>query len=368
MKSLKIKFSLILAAVLVAIFTITAYADTAYIFDKAGVLNKSTISTVNEHFSELETATGAQVKIAIVPSLKGETPTAYAKKIAKAEANTDKYAVFLVSIKEHHNKFIVGAGLTNLFDASEKTKIASLPNSYFKSGNFDEGILAVSKSIYNEINNATVKNSSTDNASDGKTEVIPSTNSIQDQRPYKQKSNAGLYIFLLVAIITLVFIGMMKRRNDKRVRDFSRRTGLGENSKGFKSTKASASKENYNNASYQQGSNVNGSNGPIPNNNANNTYIYDNSAGFNQGLVQGMIIDELMHNHEHEHEHHHDDYDDHDNFGGGSGFSGGDSNWGSDSSGDSSWGGFDSGGDSSWGGSDSGGGFDSGSSGGDSNW
>lgn len=338
-----------LSVLFLFLMSFTVLGAAAYIKDDAGVLSSSTIQQVNTNLAQLEKNTGAQVRIVTIKSLQGKNINDYAANVVKTSTSTDKYAIFIVSIGDHKNKFVVGNGLNAVFTSSEAEKIQALPNSYFKNNDFNTGILKVGKAIDEDITTKAVKENKVKVVDNGLGKTVQ-----------PKKSYTGLIIFLiLLAVLAIGIVYYLKKKSKERVERFARENDLNndshQESKGFKSANLSEEEPIYNRPS----SNINpGHGGPGV---VNNTTVINQNGGYGyggNGFVEGMIVgDMLSHNH---HEDHHD-YDDHHNShrndynndnsnsslqddedtkisSGSWGISGGDSDWGSSSDGGSDWG------------------------------
>ena len=272
---------------LIALITlsITAFAASNYIKDDAGMLSSSTISQINDNFTKVETNTGAQVRIAIIKSLDGKNINDYAMNIAKTGTNSDKYAVFVVSVNDHKNKFLVGPGLNAVFTSSDTDKIANIPNDYFKKNDFNTGIMKVGQAIDQAITTKAVKSGKATVTNDGLSKTV---------QPKKNYTGVIIAIILIIlAIIIIVYF--IKKRADEKMKKFRRDNGVDDSSSGDDSFKSSNFSKNNN--SYNQSNGQNNNQG-YDSGRGNNTTIINNGNN-NSGFVEGMIINEMLHNHNH---------------------------------------------------------------------
>lgn len=161
----KIVISLVTLLILLVVPVESAFAS-SYINDDVKVLRTSTISEANENLSKLQKNTDTVVKLCTVATLNGRDINDFASNIAKS-ISSKRYAVFVVAIKEHKNKFLVSQGLNNIFDTDELNRIASIPNASFKKGDFNTGILDVGKEIDGDITTGAVKTGQDTVNSDG---------------------------------------------------------------------------------------------------------------------------------------------------------------------------------------------------------
>lgn len=356
-KSMRFKMCYVLTIIFLFLSSITVSAAEKYVRDDAGVLNSSTVNTVNTNLNKLENNTKAKVRIVIIKSLEGKNMNDYANSIGK-ETNTDKFAVFVVSVADHKNKFLAGSGLNNVFTQQESDKIASIPNEYFKKNDFNTGILKVGQVIDQDITTKAIKTKQVEVVNDGlKTTVQP------------KKSHAGLVMFFIIlALVIIIFIYKAKKKANKQVEDFARRNGLdysSTDSGAYRSTKVSpgtsANSSTSNSFNNSAASNHNYScNERTPNNTTViNNHVYDSGYN-NSGFVEGMILGQMLeHHHEERYDNNRNNYStaSEANYSNSSSYEDDDTDkktsgdWGL-SSGDSDWGSSDTGssdsGSSSW--------------------
>lgn len=294
---MKKKMNLILTRIiLLIVFVLLSFKVTAvenYVDDEANVLGSNVISKVNDNFAKLEKNTKAQVKIYIIKSLNGKDINDTAISIANKETSTDKYAIFVVAIKEHKNKFLVGKGLNDVFSSTELERIASLPNSYFRSNDFNTGILKVGQSIDQDITTKAIKTGEAVVKTDGYSKTVE-----------PKKSHTASVILIIVLILAVIgFICYIKRKSDKKVREFARTHNLN-NSSGntFKSANIGENTYKSNRSStysYDEEPRYNSYNDPTSRV-VNNTTVINNGNNMD-GFVEGMLVNEMLHDH---HEHH----------------------------------------------------------------
>lgn len=294
---MKIKTNPILTRIILFIVLILSSFNVAaagnYVNDEANVLSSNVISKVNDNFAKLEKNTKAQVKIYILKSLNGKNIDDMAIEIANKETSTDKYAIFVVAVKEHKNKFIVGKGLNDVFTPAELDRIASLPNSYFKNNDFNTGILKVGQAIDQDITTKAVKAGEAVVKTDGYSKTVE-----------PKKSHASSIILIIVSIIAVAgFIYYIKRKSDKRVREFARRHDLNDSSSNkFKSADMGENTYKSNSSStYSYDEEPRHASYSDPTSRVvHNTTVINNGNNMN-GFVEGMLVNEMLHNH---HEHH----------------------------------------------------------------
>lgn len=122
----------------------------SYVYDDKYILKSSTVDTLNSKLSELERKTNSQVVFYITDSLKGNDISDAISK-ASSGLTTNKSAIFAVSTKDRKSKFVVRKGLSSIINYSETDSIVNLPNSDFKWGRYDDGLLLVENQIESDI-------------------------------------------------------------------------------------------------------------------------------------------------------------------------------------------------------------------------
>lgn len=311
---MKFKIRSVFTILIILLISITVMAAGTYIKDDANVLNKSTVETINNNFNKLEKNTGAKIRFYTISSLQGKDINEVAAKIIK-EDPSNKQVVFVVAIKEHKNKIIAGSGLSSVFNSSELNKIAGLPNNYFKNKDFNTGLLKVGQAIDQDITTKAIKNGNVTVKSDGYSTTV---------EPKKSHTGLIIFIILLIAVIAGV-VYYLKVKVDKDAREFARKNGLKYDAPGGNKIKSANMKESSSNSnsskhvnhddmstnykssqnSYKSSQNKVYNDDPvnvIHTHNAHHTTVINNS-GHNDGFLEGMIVNEMLHDH-HEPVHH----------------------------------------------------------------
>lgn len=321
---MKLKRSILLSILFVFLMSITVFAAGNYIKDDARVLSPSTISQVNANFSKLETNTGAVVRIAVIQSLNGKSIDDYATMISKQGISTNKFAIFVVSVGDHKNKFLAGSGLNAVFNSSEINRIASLPNGYFKNSNFNQGILQVGQAIDTDITTKAVKTGVATVVNNGLSKTVKPVQTVQPK-----SSNAGkvfLIVLLIVGIIVIIMCIVAhkaeKARKDKEQLDLYERLKEEDDRKlrreidslnivGTSVTNKETTISNPINEPVKQthvtGSSLHAARTTVINNNTttviNNDHGHTGYNGYNNnnayrnnnnGFVEGMIVGEML--------------------------------------------------------------------------
>lgn len=342
---MKLKMYYVLTVLFLFLSSATGLAAENYVKDNAGVLNSSTVTQVNANLTKLENNTKTQAKIVIIKSLEGKNIDEYTSSVAKT-LKTDKYAIFVVSVGDHKNKFLVGKGLNNVFTESEINRISSLPNEYFKKNDFNTGILKVGQAIDEGITTKAIKTNQVEVVNNGLNKTVQ-----------PKKSYTGLIVFLVIMAAAIIFfIYWLKKRANKKAEDFARRNGLDYDSNDsgtYRSSDVSGGTSTFKNtnpSTHQDSFNER---------TVNNTTIINNqgyNSGYsNNGFVEGMIVGEMLeNNHNREDNYHHEERHENNNHSNDSsnldndnenktssgdwGLSSGSSDWGSSDSGSSDWG------------------------------
>jgi uncharacterized membrane protein YgcG len=413
----------ILFLFLMSISTV-AFAASKYVDDGAGVLSSSMQDKISTNFQKVEQNSGAVVKMVTVKSLNKQDVKAVAQAYASKNLSGDKYALFLVAPNDGKTQFLVGSGLNAVFSSADIDKISHLPDSDFKSKKFDDGFSKVGQAIDQKITSTAVK------TGDAKVSSNGYSNTVKPATPWGKYFVIFLIIVIIVVILVIWFRKKAEQEQEKRKKQFINDNydslhDLDSSSASFKTasvdsgttakttTTTYAAPETaykpytdpiYDNDSYvvhethetvHTAPPVHRQSSGTSHTTVHNTTIVNNNnrgSGYNSGLggngfVEGMLVNEMLHDHDHHHHDHHDDYYEdrhHDSYKepekevtSGSWDNGGTSSWGSSSSdsGSSSWSSSrDDDSSSSWGSSssdsyDSGSSWDSGSSdSGSSDW
>ncbi len=175
--------------------------------DNAGVLSSSQSGELENYLAAVEKATGAQIALLTVPSLKGESLESYSLKVVDkwqlGSAEKDNGALLLVAMEEKKIRIEVGYGLEGILtDAKSGYIIREAIVPEFKKGNFDKGIAAGIQSIGGVVT--------------GDTPI--STEQINSSQ--QDEGEGGVSIFFIIFIL-MFFLGRIGRIRRYRRRGMS---------------------------------------------------------------------------------------------------------------------------------------------------
>jgi uncharacterized protein len=140
--------------VVISLFTFTALAATAEcrvpptpqpVMDEAGLLDPSTVATLERGLRNLKARGGPEITVLIVPSLEG-TPIEQATIMATdrwkmGSAKSDDGVLFLIASKDRRMRIEVGVGLQGeLTDADSKRIVSDEVTPLFREGRYDDGV------------------------------------------------------------------------------------------------------------------------------------------------------------------------------------------------------------------------------------
>jgi len=110
-----------------------------FVQDRAGLFNATTVSNLNAKIGDFNRQTGKEVVVVTVPSLDGQTPQAAAEK-AFAEQQVNGVMIFLA--KSEKKDGIIGDRASRAFFPNGSFEsVRQAMRGYFRTGNFDEGIV-----------------------------------------------------------------------------------------------------------------------------------------------------------------------------------------------------------------------------------
>ncbi len=144
----KLLFLLALLAILHPV-GVRAYSSpgkaTGYVNDFAGIISSDTKQYLEATLTQLEASTSAQVAVATVNSLSGDTVENYAEKLFKewqvGQKGKDNGVLLLVAKDDRKLRIEVGYGLEGtLTDAQSGAIIRNVITPRFKESNYDQGI------------------------------------------------------------------------------------------------------------------------------------------------------------------------------------------------------------------------------------
>ena len=145
MKKTNIAF-LILLFLPLALSALDVPALSGRVMDEASILSSSRQKELEEYLYSLEEATGAQMAVLTIPSLKGESLEDYSIRVTDkwqlGQKGEDNGVLLLVALEERKIRIEVGYGLEgSLTDAKSGYIIRNHIVPYFREGDFTAGIL-----------------------------------------------------------------------------------------------------------------------------------------------------------------------------------------------------------------------------------
>jgi uncharacterized protein len=115
-----------------------------YVTDGANVLSAPIKRALSAAAAELDQKTGAQVAVATVKSLDGDSVDAVAVRMFKewgvGRAKQDDGVLFLVAPADHRARIEVGYGLEGLLPDALTGRLLDQAIPYFKAGDYDDGV------------------------------------------------------------------------------------------------------------------------------------------------------------------------------------------------------------------------------------
>jgi uncharacterized protein len=131
-------------------------ALTGRVVDLADILSPATEKTLTALLAAHEDSTSNQVAVLTIPSLEGEAIEDYAIHVAQAwalgSATNDNGVLLLVAVEDREMRIEVGLGLEAvLTDVAASRIIRNDMVPYFRSGDFDEGVLVGAQRIVDVI-------------------------------------------------------------------------------------------------------------------------------------------------------------------------------------------------------------------------
>lgn len=197
------KFAILFIAsfFLSSFFLSSAYAEnitaeeiklSGFVNDYAGVISPEDKADIEGMFAELYKNNSAQIAIVTVRTLNGEPIEDYSLRIAHeklGDTEKDNGILFLIAIDDREYRIEVGYGLEDKIPDIVAGRIGrSAAENYFSTGKYSEGILDVSRQLYDRL-----RGNSSDIMGDG-TEYVKST------------VNVVIKVSLILAFIALFVI------------------------------------------------------------------------------------------------------------------------------------------------------------------
>jgi uncharacterized protein len=114
-----------------------------HINDFAGVLSPEMKTQLENLTTELKEKTGAEVAVAIVKSLEGDTVESYANQLAESWGVGDKQdrgALLLLAVQDRQMRLEVGYGLEPILTDAMAGEVLDQVTTYLRRGDYDSGI------------------------------------------------------------------------------------------------------------------------------------------------------------------------------------------------------------------------------------
>lgn len=117
-----------------------------YVQDRAGVLSRQTVNTINAYGAAVEERTKAQVVVLTIPSLEGQSLEEYSLAVLRGwgigDAKLNNGVLMLVAVKDRKSRIEVGYGLEGALPDGLTGRIQDqLMLPYFRNGDYNQGIL-----------------------------------------------------------------------------------------------------------------------------------------------------------------------------------------------------------------------------------
>ena len=176
---------------------------TGYVNDFANQLAPADRDALESKLRAYQQATSNRVALAIVPSLEGESVARYANGLFHAwgigEKGKDNGVLFLWAPQERKVKIEVGYGLASTLTDSAAAEVVSEVTSFFRRGEFTQGVYAGIDGILDRLGNETPQ---------------------QRQEERKRRAAAGLSVVgLAVATVTILLAALLRRRRRRLLRE-----------------------------------------------------------------------------------------------------------------------------------------------------
>lgn len=313
---------IVLNILFVFILSVGVSAESKYIIDDAKVLKQDTINTLETNLGKIEKNTDITIKFNIIRSLDKKDIDSYAREYAKTNIKGDQYILFVTATEDRKNKLLVGEKVNNVLSKTDIETIVASPNTDFKAGNFDQGIMKIGKALDLKVTTKAV--------SIGKAEVTSDSYSSSVSPKTNWFKIIG-FILILGGIGFIIFIFIKKKINkdyEDRKKKFAHDNNLDEyldkkSNDTFRSSNVNSEpkkekvyEESYPNHKSNYNSNYNNNvnhtkskstysepvraSRTVTNN--YNTTVVSNDDNFVEGVILGSMLSESNHKH-HEEEH-----------------------------------------------------------------
>ena len=134
---------------------------TGPVVDQAKLLTPNQKRSLSRIFKQVSKGNGPQIQILTVKSLEGETIEDFSIKVVDqwklGKKDTDTGLLFLVSMNDKKMRIEVGDGLEGTLTDYESHRIIQEIKPYFKSGQYDEGIIHGTKLILSKLGITSIK-------------------------------------------------------------------------------------------------------------------------------------------------------------------------------------------------------------------
>ena len=125
---------------------------TGRVVDKAGILSSAEKSQVTAAVKALESGTGGQMAVLIIPSLEGDSLEEFSIKVADAwkigHKNKDNGAILLISQKDRKIRLEIGDGWEGFVNDARAGDIIRAMGPFFRNSEFDKGIIYAISSVH----------------------------------------------------------------------------------------------------------------------------------------------------------------------------------------------------------------------------
>lgn len=203
---------LVLALAGVAQADIVKPNDDFYYYDDAGVLSDATRAMIYYNNVELEKACGAQLVVAAVKTLNGQTCESYAYQLINdwgvGDKDENNGAVLLLAINEDDYYLTTGTGLERHLDAGTvKTLLDEYLEPDFAKKDYDAGVQKIFEALFERVSDAYRAGVTFQSASSWETEADSAYQAQADTELYepvvieRKESNVMSVIVVLIVLI-----------------------------------------------------------------------------------------------------------------------------------------------------------------------
>lgn len=270
---------LLLISLLLVFFNSLVIAEEEYIKDTTGKIDKETIQIINSNLNTLERDYQIKVLIMMINNTGSKPIEKYALDVAK-DLKTNKYAIFVTSIEDRKNHFLVGDGIRNLFTKEEIDKFSSIPNDEFKKGEFSKGIAKVESNINYHLYGK-IASEKKEKQQQSKTERYER---LQREEVYTELQILFVIFFAILMFGIPIYLHKRSKYKNKRTYQQNKRSVANYNNK--PRNKKRRKNSDYKNHGRAKGGNYKG------NSNGHNYSNNQSSDSFVNGMIIGSIIND----------------------------------------------------------------------------